>query len=246
MSQITFHTPKFPLSLTDQTVHIWCAPLVGSLASLDRMMSLLSKDEIARAKRFYYDEHRQSYIFARGTLRQILSCYLQIPPEKIQFQSNAYGKPGLVEDQNALNLQFNLSHSKQLAVFAVVKHHQVGIDIEWLRDNVPFNDLAQRFFSAKEAAEIANLSSDQQKQAFFNTWTRKEAVIKALGMGLFIALNKFSVTTSLTEPPALLHLGDDVTVKETWSLVPFIPAPEYIATLAIPFIAQDIKYWQFS
>lgn len=184
---------KSNFSLELDTVYVWHAWLPDFQNYLAELSYLLSPDEMARANRFRFSIHRERFIVARGLLRQLLSKYMSIAPEKIVLTYGARGKPYL--QLNLLDLQFNVSHSHDLAVFAFTKKYEVGIDVEKMEKE--YNDgIAKRFFSAAEYENLSALPETDRKAAFYEIWTAKEALVKALGEGLYIGLNEFTVTAA--------------------------------------------------
>src|SRR5262249_50093841 len=152
-------------------------------------------------------------------LRKILSDYLNTGPEKITFTYNQYGKPA------TNGIHFNLSHSADLAILAVSRTRELGVDLEKI---TPIDDrIAEHFFSPNEVAALRALPEDGQQEAFFAVWTRKEAYVKAHGQGLSIPLSSFDV--SLDHPARFLRGVDG------WSIESFEPAPGYVAAL----VAED-------
>ncbi|MGE4633775.1 MAG: 4'-phosphopantetheinyl transferase superfamily protein [Arenicellales bacterium] len=155
---------------------------------------LLNPVEQARVTRFVFDHDQERFAIARGALRTVLGHYLSVPPATIGFNYGPHGKPSVQE----CTLEFNLSHAADWAYLAISKSAPVGIDVERLR--VPARhgwlDLARRFFSASEVAELTAMPLDKQTEAFFACWTRKEAYIKLHGRGLSLPLAQFSVSTA--------------------------------------------------
>ncbi len=177
-----------------KTIHLWHVLLTDFISEEQTLFNFLSEDEAARALRFQLPLHRQRYIITRGLLRKLLSLYVSTSPDKIAFIYGQKGKPYL--ENNSLNLQFNLSHSDERAVYGFTLHHEIGIDIQ--KTTSFFNEaVAKRFFSASEIAELLALPIQERVQGFYQIWTRKEAVIKAIGGSVFSSFTDFSV--SLTE-----------------------------------------------
>lgn len=178
------------ISLPPQTIHIWRAWLPDLAALESDYLQFLSPDEIARATRFRFPIHKQRYILTRGILRQLLSCYTGLSAKEIEFSYGAKGKPSLA---NNPELQFNISHSHDIAVFAFTKTHEIGIDIEKFESEYK-DSVAKRFFSAEENSELEKLPLSERAKAFYQIWASKEALIKAIGQGLYIGLDEFSIS----------------------------------------------------
>lgn len=189
---------------------------------------VLDAQEKDRASRFYFDEHRRRFIIAHAATRFILASYLGIAAADVRFELNSYGKPSL---RSASTPVFSLSHSHEKALFAVAGDGEIGVDIEWSR-NLRHVDLAERYFSAIERDALDQLAADKKIEGFFSCWTRKEAYIKAKGLGLSIPLNAFSVEASPDLPAALIesrYVPDDAERFQIWDL-PVIAG--YTAALA--------------
>ncbi|HSW70077.1 MAG TPA: 4'-phosphopantetheinyl transferase superfamily protein [Gammaproteobacteria bacterium] len=177
------------LIIEKHSVHLWQVFVPDLLAQLQDFFTILNQDEKERAMRFRFEEHSQRFIIARGVLRCILSRYTAIPAEKIEFITNARGKPYL---KNNLSVQFNVSHSHDWAVYALTKEAEIGVDIEKIETHFT-EGVARKFFSPEEYTRLMNLSEEEKIPAFYRLWAGKEAVIKALGEGLYAPLAEFSL-----------------------------------------------------
>lgn len=176
-------------------------------------LAILSEDERTRASRFHFERHQRRFSVARVRLRQILARYLDSPPATLEFQYETHGKPYL-----ASSLQFNLSHSKDLALLAVCLDHPVGIDIEFYSAR-PFLGIGRHLFSEKENQILINLPNALKPICFFHLWAQKEAVIKAVGTGLSYPTASIEVPTL---PPTAQHLLQTLD-GQPWKLDAFSP-----------------------
>jgi 4'-phosphopantetheinyl transferase len=222
------------LFLANREVHIWQLSLEQSPATMSRLSELLAADEKERARRFHFEADRRHFIAGRGWLRMLLARYLGIPPTEIEFTYSEYGKPqigALNEPEPPLN--FNLAHSKGVALYAFTRLGEIGVDIEYIRPEFPDEEIARRFFSASEVARLKDLPIATRPQAFFNCWTRKESFIKAKGLGLSLPLDQFDVTLDPAEPVALLRTSWDENEAAQWSLQTIETAPGYAAAVAV-------------
>jgi len=180
-------------------------------------------------------------------LRDLLGRYLQTQPSQINFVYNAFGKPDL-SPEFANRLKFNLSHSAGFALIAVATASNVGVDLEYIRAQSDYADIARRFFSAAEVDYLIALPSHLYAEAFFSCWTKKEAYLKACGEGLAIPLNSFSVplTTDHAHTPADLYVASkDIVPAKRWSLYTLRPAPGYAGALAIEGTGWRLRQWQW-
>ncbi len=240
-----WNSPPGDLELSENEVHVWRASLNAPLAVIQNLQLSLTTDEATKAKRFHFEKHRNHFIVARGLLRTILSRYLDIDPHQLRFCYNAYGKPSLDPSSHKSTLNFNLSHSHDLALYAFTYSRQVGIDIEYMRANVEYEELAKRFFSPDENAILHALPEAFKQEAFFNCWTRKEAYIKARGKGLSIPLESFDVSLRPGEPAALLNSREDPQETTRWSLQELKPGLGYAGALAVEGSGWHLHCWQW-
>jgi len=201
------------LALADGEIHVWRAALDCSESVLHRFEAALAADEKARAQRFVFQPDRNSYMAARGVLRELLGKYLHRGPSEIEFDYGAQGKPALRSGWSQSGLQFNVSHSHGMALFVFAVGRQVGVDVELARPDFAGEKIAERFFSAQEVMELRSLPAAVQDEGFFLCWTRKEAYIKARGEGLQIPLKSFHVSLAPGKPARLQ--ADD---SSRWSL----------------------------
>ena len=150
-------------------------------------LASLDDAEQVRAARFVRARDRRRFARCRASLREILGGLLGKVPASIRFRSVARGKPeldlaGLTGGQPAL--RFNLSHSSNLAVIAVCRRHELGIDLEQIRPICEAERIVASFFSVAEQAEFATIDALARPLAFVRGWTRKEAILKGLGVGI--------------------------------------------------------------
>lgn len=196
------------------------------------LWQLLSRDERERAEKFRYAEHRQHYIVARANLRRLLAERLGICPRAVELVETRYGKPRLAPVHGSADVEFNLSHSGILALYAFTRGRAVGVDVELIREIPNADDLAERFFSVTETALLRALPLDRHSLAFLACWTRKEAFIKALGLGLSYPLDAFDVTIDPDAPARITRLEERVDRVANWAMQGFTPYPGYIAAVA--------------
>jgi 4'-phosphopantetheinyl transferase len=234
------HSPVH-LTLSADEVHVWRARLDRPAAEYAR---LLSSDEQARADRLRFEHLQRRFIVGRGTLRVILGRYLNVLPEEIEFEYRPNGKPVLSSGLLHSALCFNLSHSDEMLLLAVTYHRSVGIDLETIHPDLDVKNLAERFFSPAERAELEALPSDKKLDSFFSGWTCKEAYLKARGEGLTYPLDQFSVSMDCDKPAKLLDVKDDPGELSRWSFHTLAPAPGYIGALAVEGHHWHLAQWQ--
>lgn len=187
--------------LKPNLIDIWHGDVVANSKDALHMRSLLTNDELDRADRYRFEGLQQLFVQRRGILRIVLGEYLQLPPAAIRFRMNAYGKPFLCEQCNAIGLQFSVSHSKDRLLIAVTLGSQIGVDIEVIRQDLDFIGLAKSFFAQEDIADILSQNDEAGgRKRFFEIWTGKEAYVKAIGEGLSIPLDEFSIDMLPAQP----------------------------------------------
>jgi 4'-phosphopantetheinyl transferase len=217
-------------ALNDDAVHVWRVDLAQPDEYVRILRDVLSSDELKRADSFYFQHDRRRFIVGRGALRTILGRYLGAPADRLCFTYTLYGKPQLSSGQGSPALQFNVSHSDDLALCAVARGRIVGVDLERIRANIDYGELAERFFSRAECAMLLALPAPLKLQGFFNCWTRKEAYIKARGEGLSLPLNRFTVSLAPDRPAQMISAEEPGEVVR-WSICELHPSPGYAAAL---------------
>jgi len=234
------------LTLGATDVHVWRASLEQAPAVVASLRRLLSPDEQARADRFHFEKDRRHFIVARGYLRKILARYMGIAPAGIQFSYADHGKPRVASRiAQAQQLNFNLAHSGGLALYGFTRIGEIGIDLEHIRPDFAGDDTARRFFSTTEVACLSKLPVRARHEAFFNCWTRKEAFIKAIGIGLSLSLDQFDVALAPAEPAALLRTRWDEAEAARWSLKAIDVGPGYVAAVAVGGHNWQLTCWEF-
>ncbi|WP_448564212.1 4'-phosphopantetheinyl transferase family protein [Trichothermofontia sp.] len=198
-----------PARLLPNEVQVFYVSIPHWQTELDRLWPLLDAQEQQRADRFIQDSDRQRFIISHGTLRQILGWYLAIAPRQLGFQVNAFGKPYVA----GAPIAFNLSHSGQGAAIAVTAGTPVGIDIEASRPIANLPALGRHVFSPAEQAAFREIPATDQLSAFFQLWTRKEALLKAVGRGLHVSPTRLTLgftaePQAIDLPTALAGCGD--------------------------------------
>lgn len=161
---------------------------------LQELQRFLSVDELERVAKYHFERDRDHFIVRRGILRVVLANYLETTPAAVRFSYNEFGKPRLADPGRPDSLGFSLSHSGELVRIAITIGRDVGIDVEVVDDSVPIDSVARTFFSPGEIAALEELPKSQRRAGFFSCWTRKEAYIKARGIGLSLPLDSFDVS----------------------------------------------------
>lgn len=203
---------------------------------LARLRLLLSHEERRQEAGFYFADDRKRYLVTRAMVRELLSRYASTGPEHWVFSKNAYGKPIIADvildaDDQARDLSFNISHTRGLIALAVTRARDLGIDVENVASRRVSLDVANKFFSATEVAELARVAPDEQQDRFFEYWTFKEAYIKARGMGLSLPLDGFGFQFPHRDSVRITIDSDLNDRADRWSFWQCRPSPDYLMAI---------------
>src|SRR4051812_14441653 len=176
--------PDTKLALEPGEMHLWRANCVPATIKLGEFESLLTVDEIGRARRFATETLRRRYLQAHGLLHTLLRAYTQAGPDRCELGYHAKGKPFLRAPQLQPTLEFNLSHAGDVVMIAFVRGFSVGVDVEIVRPLVELDGMISAYFGAGEQAYLAAFRDDDRLLEFFRLWTRKEAWLKLCGAGI--------------------------------------------------------------
>ena len=230
--------------LSPAGVHVWCLALDLRADRVAQLEASLSSDEVERAGRYHFERHRRRFIACRGQVRCILAGYLDARPADLRFRYGSRGKPALESPWSESAIRFNVSNSEDVALLAVALDRELGVDVEHVREPRDFESLAARFFAASEVTQLRSLPREQRLEGFFRCWTRKEAVLKAVGTGLAFPLDRVVVTLRLDEPARVVAYDDDPSASSQWWLANLAPMPQYIGALAAIGNPLDVQCWR--
>jgi 4'-phosphopantetheinyl transferase len=211
--------------MASEEVHCWCVRLDVAPEAFDGLYATLADDERKRSARFRFEHDRRRFVIAHGALRDLMGGYLETDPRHIHFIHNAAGKPELTPVMGG-RLRFNLSHSADLALIAIVTDADIGVDVECIRPESDYAEIARSFFSIREIEELARVPNHRKAETFLRCWTRREAFVKARGEGL----------------------GDGpIEPSGDWSLFPLHPAPGYVGALAVEGLGWHLiqRHWSY-
>lgn len=169
------------------TLHIWSIFLNQPDDLIPDLSKLLSEKEIEKVERFRFPHLKRRYIVFHATLRKILARYLGFDEADIIYMHGDYGKPAVAEHINPLNLQFSMSRSSETGLYAFMLNNEVGVDIEQIKPLSDMESIVKSNFSENEKHIFEGLDSKEKTEWFYTVWTRKEALLKALGFGLYIS-----------------------------------------------------------
>jgi 4'-phosphopantetheinyl transferase len=228
--------------LAGHEIHVWAVKLGVTSKELEDFAATLSPQESERAKKFKFDTHRNRFIAGRGVLRTILGQYLGATPADLRFVYLANGKPALGEGFESVGIHFNLAHTEDLALLAVTRIGTVGVDVECVRPIKNVDELVARFFSQRENDLFQKVSDPEKPAAFFNLWTRKEALLKATGEGITRSLSLVEVSFLVNEPARLLAISGDEAAAPRWCLREITPAVGITGAVAIELGTSNIQH----
>lgn len=220
--------------LDNSVVHIWKASLVADEHAVIAHRENLCPEERRRAERYVFPEHRRRFIVGRGILRTLLGRYLEILPADVQFSYTKFGRPFLSYG----DLEFNVGHSGDIALYGFARNADIGVDVECLR-SMGVMEIAGRFFSPSEVESLAAVSEAAREAAFYRCWTRKEAYLKAKGLGLQTPLDSFTVSLD-ADRPALLSVDNDPEEPRRWNFANVDVGPDAVGVAVVSGIARNV------
>ncbi len=226
-------------------IHVWRVRLEQPAEVYRACHDTLAPDESERARRFHFDRHRQQFVIARGALRSVLGHYLGRPPGQLRFAYSAFGKPEVEGEEGGGRLRFNLSHAEGVALIALTRDREVGVDVEVVREEFPGVEIAERFFSAREVETLLSLPEEARVGAFFLYWTRKEAYIKALGEGLSHSLQQFSVSLADGESRVMSEPEGVAPEAPVWTVKGLSLGGSHHAAVAFRGAVVNFRFWQW-
>ena len=240
MAPLTWSVSGVRGSITRDEVHVWAWALEPATVDLATHIEILDQQEREQMQRFHFAPDRARYAVAHANLRRILGAYLHQPAASLRFHANNFGKPELHGSESPSSLHFSLSHSGSIALLAVAKGEPVGVDVEEVRPIEP--EVAESHFSASERSQLNQLQGDAWLLGFYRCWTRKEAILKAEGVGLSRALDSFDVSLLPDETAKLL--GTRRQFSYPWRLHDLLPSEGTIGAVAT--VQLQIKLTCFS
>ena len=239
-------TPATLPALDSGEVHVWRIDVALGEADAQGLDTVLNREERERAARFRREGDRLRWTAARGAVRMLLGCYIGLPPDSLAFATGPHGKPRLAgPTMTHGGFRFNVSRSRDLALCAVARYREVGVDVEAIQPDFATDDIARRFFAPAERVALAALTAEARVAAFFACWTRKEAVLKARGSGLALGLGHFEVSVALDGPATVLAIHDDPAEAARWHLRGLDPGPGYAGALAVEGAAPVVSCWSW-
>jgi 4'-phosphopantetheinyl transferase len=222
-------------------LQLWRVELDRPPATTELLAECLSPEERGRAERFVRQTDRRQFIVSHAAVRSILGKCLDVAPERVEMTIRPGGKPELTPAAGAPPLRYSLSHSEGLAMVALTLGREVGIDVERVRPSLDVANIVERYFAPGERAAWRALPECQRLAAFFRCWTRKEAYLKARGVGLSSGLDRFEVSLAPDEPARLLRGSEPSDSGAQWCVYDVSPGGEYIAACVVEGEAESVS-----
>ncbi len=230
-----FPTTAADLAVPADAVHVWQARLDPPPVPAAELAVCLSPGERDRAERFRHVRARDQFVRARGLLRVLLGWYLGLPPAAVPVGYDPDGKPMVAPGYGAGHVEFNVSHTDGLAVYAVAAR-PVGVDVEAVRAVATTDGLVERFFAEAERVQYRGLPAELRPAGFLRGWTCKEAVLKGIGCGTR-DLDRCVVDLDPRRPARVV--GPPRTAAG-WSVVCWEPAPGYVAAVGVAGCGEPV------
>ncbi len=237
-TQLSWQIPPEELKLENDEAHIWLARLDEK--NTPELVQILSDEERIRAARFRFERDKKNFIEARGFLRIILGRYLKTSPHKLRFEYNKYGKPSIAKIHR--EIKFNLSHSDGLALYAVTREREIGVDLERIKPDFIEEGMVSFCLTPRETAHFQMLSETERVSFFFDCWTLKEAYLKASGDGFLIPPNQIETSLFIGYQPDFVNSVPAIR-QPHFSLQKLHLIPGYTAALAVEGNKLPLKFW---
>lgn len=224
------------VALEPGEIHVWRSALDSANAWIDDLQALLDEEEIGRSHCYRFHRDRSRFVVRRGVLRTILAIYLNALPRDLRFTSVWCGKPRLVgPSSDWRDLDFSVSSSNGVALYAVGRGVRIGIDIETFTSEPALLEAAEQLLTRRELTLLHRVSRSKRSEAFLALWTRKEAYVKACGIGL-------------ARPPCEIEVPQEFSSEAATQgyLLQLSPAPSYVAALAVEGSCRRVRYLEWA
>lgn len=222
-------------TLKPNDIHVWYFSM-PSQSFMNRFSSMLTDSEKRRIDKFRFARDAARFTGCRGLLRELLGSYINCSPKDVAIQYGPFGKPHLDE-----SIYFNVSHSGDMLAYAFSAEQEIGIDIESVIKIDNISGTAKHCLSKQQFRVFTKLSCNEQHRAFYRFWTRKEALLKAIGTGLSQPLTNFDVTFLDDELPALTKGGAEFGNIKDWKLFEPVVSHRHHSTIATSCTQGHLK-----
>lgn len=229
----------------DGEIHLWSALLDQPDEIINRFYSVLSEEEKYRINKYKFKFLRDRQTVSIGLIKSLISNYLNIKTEEINFVQNKYGKPSLHPELNEIDLQFNVSHSEHLGMFAFTTGQELGLDVESIQETPNLNEIIDMCFSDFEKEWFYKSEPGLQEELFYKVWTGKEAFIKAIGTGLSFPLKEIEFKINSKKIIEFKSINGDLSYRRKWNIYTFNPLPNFISSLVVETNGLKIRKYSW-
>ncbi|MBP6312009.1 MAG: 4'-phosphopantetheinyl transferase superfamily protein [Flavobacteriales bacterium] len=223
-----------PATLDPGVVHAWFATMDQLSNKAEHYWELLDPAERARAERFRFEKDKERFVLGHGWLRELLGVYLELDPALVVMERGDFGKPFLAKSR----LQFNLSDTKDAVFIAFTLGNEIGADVETMTRKVDHASVSEYYFTPEEIVDMSK--APDAKRRFLELWTRKEAVLKASGVGIMDDLGVLRVDASVNNNTITHEVFVEMASLEyhvrTWHI-----GKEHLISLASPVKLKVVK-----
>ena len=233
-------------TLGQAEIQVWRINLAQETAGEDRLKACLSAEERERAGRFHFAHDRRRFVIRRAVLRHLLAAHLGVSRDAVRLFPGPYAKPAILGQDGPAGLRFSCSHSADLGLVAIARGRELGVDLEQHRPLADAGDLINTIFSPCEIAELKGVPPALKARSFFDCWTRKEAFVKAIGLGLSFPLHRLAVSLAPDQPAALLRVEDDPGAVDRWKMLSLDIPPDYSAALVFEGKDANLKCFEWN
>jgi 4'-phosphopantetheinyl transferase len=237
--------PAEHATLVSDELHVWRVSVLQPEPVVRHWQSLLTPSEKAKLARFRFPADAQRGLASRGALRSVLGKYLEQDGATLEFTTEQQGKPVLAGAFPMGRIEFNVSHSGDWVLLGFARGRPLGVDVEQWRELETLAPIVRDYFAPPEVDAWLALPDALRQEGFFNGWTRKEAYLKALGLGLFKPLDRFHVRLTPGQPPALLFDADDPHAPSQWQMHAVDMGQGYSGAVAVFRGASGVRWLEF-
>lgn len=227
-------TPDATPALRTGAIHLWYAPLDRLRPRSEALRELLDPVELDRMARFRFEHDRERFVIGHGLMRELLGRYLQRDGSLVRIARGPFGKPYLERK----TLRFNMSDTKDAILIGFTLGMEIGVDIETTARSVDHEAVGRHYFTPAEIRSISE-AGDRSRERFLEFWTRKEAVLKASGVGIMEDLRALRVDAPRNEltinHDAFCSMAAPEYHVRTWSV-----GDRHVLSLAVPTDVKDI------
>lgn len=233
------------LNIKQNIAHVWFISPVSNESRISRYLDLLDFEELTRAYNFHFKKDQLLFLTSHIALRLILGKYLNTQPDEIRYSVGKYGKPFIEKNQNPKEIFFNLSHTSKLIAIGISKNQQIGIDVEFSKNKVSDEENLMSYISTREEFLLyTSLSASSRQNLFYKLWTRKEALLKACGLGLNLEPNCIFIKPAEKSPVVELPANDSHTIS-SYTVKDFNFKNTHTGAVALPRKSIRLKCLKF-